>query len=311
MNKFNINKTLLAFNLFALLLIVYYLFKNSADFKRLGDAGYVVITSVIILQVASMLVTGLFIRTTIKPFGILIPAKDAFKASVLSAFGNFFMPAGSGTSLRAVYLNKTHKLDYTKFMSTLYGNYVVVFSINSIIGLSTLIFISPGDDRVRYWIIFVFLVAMFLISVLFMSKKINRYLILISKKSLMPSKIQKYTEISIEGWRMIIASKELGPIILLTLINVFVQTAILYLLTFSISDQVGLAGIFLLSTLSAFSVIINITPGSIGIREAIFGFSAFAVGLPVADIVFISLLERLTRFMAMILAWLFTQKNNR
>jgi len=297
-----------AMNLLALLAIIYYFFNNSGDFEHLGDIGILVLFATLVIQMGSLFVTGLFIRLSVLPLGINVPLKDGFSAAILSALGNFFMPAGSGTSLRAVYLKKLHNLDYSSFMSTLYGNYIIVFFVNALAGGVALVFLGGYSKHFRYWVIASVLLGFFVGSLFFMSKKINRYIVMVSKLKFMPQKISKYTVVMIEGWRTIVASKELGPTILLAAVNTLLQVMVLYLVSLSVAPDVNLSGVVLLSSLSAFSIIINITPGSIGIRETIFAFSAFAMNASVTEVVLISLIERLTRFIAMLFGWLITYR---
>src|SRR3990167_10344315 len=128
----------LAIVIFVVLVFIVYLFLNSENFRPLLDANYYLLAVAALAYMGGVFVNGVFIKFILEPFNKFIAATEAFYVSVISSIGNFFAPAGTGFGIRAIYLKKKHGLPYSEFMSTLSGNYILVFLTSSFIGLLAL-----------------------------------------------------------------------------------------------------------------------------------------------------------------------------
>src|SRR3990167_3019770 len=155
----------LAIVIFVVLVFIVYLFLNSENFRPLLDANYYLLAVAALAYMGGVFANGIFIKFILEPFNKFIAAGEAFYVSVISSIGNFFAPGGTGFVVRAVYLKKKHGLAYSEFISTLSGNYVLVFLVSSFVGLTSLLALKQYYSF-QWLVLFVFFCLLFLVSLL-------------------------------------------------------------------------------------------------------------------------------------------------
>jgi uncharacterized membrane protein YbhN (UPF0104 family) len=124
--------------LFVLLVFVgYFLFNRSVlDSLRDVSPGYGL--GIMVAYLGIMYTNGLFIKYIIRAFDKHISAWESVRVALISSLGNFFAASGAGLGFRAVYLKRKHNLAYSDYLSTLYGNYLLLFMICGLAGLVSL-----------------------------------------------------------------------------------------------------------------------------------------------------------------------------
>jgi uncharacterized membrane protein YbhN (UPF0104 family) len=119
--------------IFVLLLFSIYLYKNPYILSSLKEINPIYIALIMGLYLILFFLEGLFIIVTLKIFKRDIDRKEGMYISVLSRIGNYLLPLRAGAVFRATYLKKKYNFEYSNFLSTLYGYYIVLFIINSLI----------------------------------------------------------------------------------------------------------------------------------------------------------------------------------
>ena len=108
--------------------MVYIFIENPEILTSLRNINpiYIVITMVLFLIV--FLLEGLFVKITLQAFDKGITVKESFYISTISRIGNYLLPMRAGAIFRATYLKNKYNFEYSKFLSTLYGYYIILFS---------------------------------------------------------------------------------------------------------------------------------------------------------------------------------------
>lgn len=283
----------------------YYIATNKEELKPLLDIqpGYILL--IFLAQLTMIFSNGLFIKIVMTPFKKVIAVKEAFYVSILSTVGNFFAPVGAGFGFRAVYLKKKHGLSYSNYFSTLSGNYIIVFLVSSVFGLLGLLLLRQE-----------FSYPAFIITGVFAAMLAGSLVLMVIKPSQVPTVkegsglIKKFASIIseiVKGWAYVASHKKLlVKLLALTAGNLFLAVAVLFFITSALSIEVSLPALVLLSVLGSLSLFINVTPGNLGVKEAVFIFSSTMLGLTVNDIILIALVDRGVMFITLAVLWLFS-----
>lgn len=288
-----------------------YLFRNYEDFKPLLDVNPLYIALLVLANIASLLINGIFIKIVLVPFNKFISVTESFYVSLISSVGNYFAFVGAGLGFRAIYLKKRHNLSYGNFIATVAGNYVLVFFVTSVTGLIAMLLMSSKTSY-AYWVLVFVFATLFVIDLMIMSVKLAKWFVGLLKKLKFNSAITGVIMKIIEGWILIINDKRLiKRLLLLTAAGYSLSLLTIYLILGSLNLHVAFSGLMLLAALSSLSVFINITPGNIGIKEAVLIFSGQAIGLSTPEILTYSVVDRAVLFLVLFAGWIFvhTKRN--
>ncbi len=272
---------------------MYYFANNTEAFKALLEIPIWLMLLLVLLKYIRIFNSGQFTTATLVKFDTRIPAREGFYISLLSSMGNFFGPFLGGAGIRAIYLKQKYKFTYTNFAATLSGLYVIQFLMFSLVGLISLVVIHIVDDRYS-WILYLVFISVFVGSLLAayvksISGLIDRYA---SKKGIFNRVLNKANDV-IMGWQLIRRDKSLFPRLLkLSFVGLILAFLIQYIQFEAINADVGVFPVSLYVSLGALSLLISITPSSIGVREAIFLFSGAILNLNTDQILQLALIDR-------------------
>ena len=243
------------------------------------------------MSALTIFVNGVFIKVILQSFNKVITILESFYVSVISSLGNYFLPMRGGAAIRSVYLKKKYNFSYAHFVSTLYGNYIIVFLVSSFIGLLSLVLIdikySISSLPLYFFFGVLFVVMLVLSLVKFPLEKIKE------PKRKFFGKVVGIVKNILKGWNIIVDDKELlFSLIGLTVVNIFVTNVLFYVQFRALNIDVNLLNTVLYNALSSVSLLVSITPGSLGIREGIFSITSDILGIANEQIMQLALLDR-------------------
>ncbi len=290
-----------------LLLFVAYFLDNKSQFKPLLDINVVLLVAIGIFDILMILANGLFTKFVLEPFKKHISLRESFYVSLISSVGNFFAPVGAGFGFRAVYLKRRHGLSYSHYISTLTGNYIIVFFVNSLAGLSAL-FLLKDRFNSQYLVLVVAFAAVFVFSLFLGLVKLPRIKWGAKKPGIL-GQITRNLHAATEGWSQIVSNKKLlVRLTALVILNLLLTMAATFAVIKSLHFSVGITPLLLFSVLGSLSLFINITPANLGIKEAIYLFSSGILGFSTAQILSIALVDRGVVFLVLAGLWLVSHK---
>jgi uncharacterized protein (TIRG00374 family) len=88
--------------------------------------------------------------------------------------------------------------------------------------------------------------------------------------------------------------------------NILINTVIIYIEFIALGITVKFLDLILYSTLSGVSLLISLTPGSLGIREAVFLISSQSIGLNQEQILQLAIVDRGILFILLFIMMVFT-----
>lgn len=285
----------------------WYLLENLDDFKVLLKLNPALLLVIAAGHIGTVAANGWFVRIILRPFGKLIASRESFFISLLSTIGNYFTPFRGGAGVRAIYLKKKHSLSYSDFLSTLSGNYIIVFLLNSLAGLIALLVLRERASVSAFLTVLITLLAVFggslLVATFGLPSKVFRRF----KDHAVVGRLTGILNAIVTSWNKIVANRWLvWQLLGITLFNF----GLMIIMTKAAASALGFAiswwGVILYSSLGSLSLLLSITPGSIGIRESIFIFSSTAIGLSTEQILAMAVVDRGVLFAVLFVGWILT-----
>jgi uncharacterized membrane protein YbhN (UPF0104 family) len=235
------------------------------------------------VRLALLATNGLSLRAFARKFGILLTFREWFGLAAITTMGNYITPFSGGLLIRATYLKKKHNMPYAQFTSLLASNYLIMFWVIGVIGLLSLWFI--GQTWSTHWPIALF----------FSSIAASTSLVFVFPDKRVPwnNHIGRFLNTMLGGWFIIKQDNTLlSRLLLLTLVTIALNGISFWLAYWALGLQISLFVAFLLGMIAAFSIFINLTPGSLGIQEAMVSLSAALLGADAREGLLVVLLIR-------------------
>lgn len=272
-------------------LFVIYFVNNKENLKFLLSLDWYYLVLIAIFWLAIILLNGVFIKVVLKSFKKTIPVLESFYVSVISTVGNYFLPARGGAVIRSMYLKENYNFPYSYFISTLYGYYILVFLVNSLLALIVLgaNHVINGVISVPLYIFFgVLFTSMLVLSLVkFPTKSIR------NTKNRFLKRIVVFIKDILDGWNIIANNKKLLYYLVLLSLGNFLFSLLLFWAEFKIVGlEINVLHLIMYTCLSGVSLLISITPGSLGIREAVFLISSQSIGLDQEQILQLAIVDR-------------------
>jgi uncharacterized membrane protein YbhN (UPF0104 family) len=221
------------------------------------------------MSVAILAINGLYLLTFAKKFNITLKWMEWFGLSCVTAMGNYLTPFSGGLVARAAYLKARHEFPYARFLSMLTANYLIAFAVIGFTGIAVLLTLG-GTGRYSWLLTLLFAVILLTIPLL---------LVLPLRPGGSDHRVMKFLCAALDGLNAIRRDGALlGKLVALTFLNVALG-ALLYFAAFhSIGSAVSFRIALLIYLLTACTVLINLTPGNLGVQEAAASVGAAALG---------------------------------
>ncbi|MCH7492341.1 flippase-like domain-containing protein [Patescibacteria group bacterium] len=266
-----------------------YFLNNIGDFKNIFLLDRFDIALLVLIYTASLFINGVILKILVSKLGGKIRYKESFLLSVATSFFNFITPFRGGAGIRALYLKKVHNFDYTKFIVTLVGSYLVLFLV-----ISSMLLIATTYLFIKYNI---FNLA---ITILFGSFFIGLIFFIIASPKNRPTKnwlVRKVFEVS-NGWDLIKQDgKLLFHLFLLNIIYVLLGTFFMYITFTALGINIAFFKVLYFNLISFVSFFINVTPASLGVYEGVLFVTSSIVGILPSDALIFAVIFRVIGFL--------------
>jgi uncharacterized protein (TIRG00374 family) len=234
-------------------------------------------------RLAIFATNGLFLRTSARKFNISLRFNEWFGLAAVTTMGNYITPFSGGLIVRATYLKKKYNMPYALFTSILASNYIVMFWVIAVLGLLLLLLIEQTWSN--HWPITLFLGSI----------AISISLVLIFPERHVPwaNRVGRFLNTILEGWYIVKRDHALlFQMLLLSLLTIILNGLSFWVAYWALGLKISLLVAFLLGMIAAFSIFVNLTPGSLGIQEAMVSLSAALLGSSAREGLLVVLLIR-------------------
>ena len=285
------NKKLVSNGLLVIFLValVYYVFKNLDDFKSLAqlDLKYIVIA--FFLRTLQLMISGIFIMDLVNLFlkKDKLGFMESFYISVFSALGNFFGFLQGGVGMRAIYLKDKYNLDYSSFTLTVVIHYTITFLIYGFAGIVAIVLLNQVQPELiipMTLITFGSFIALFSLNIPILKEIYELRIFKFLSKFL--NQLVKLPYLFKSNFKLFLRLK------FLYLLRFLIACIIQYLFFISLGFKVSIFTLMFYTSITGLSIIVNLTPASIGFREGIFLLIQDYLGLSTNEILQLAILDR-------------------
>ncbi|OPY04363.1 MAG: hypothetical protein A4E73_03959 [Syntrophaceae bacterium PtaU1.Bin231] len=226
-------------------------------------------TLLLLLSVATLAANGYSLRIFARKFDIHLKWTEWFGLATVTAMGNYLSPFSGGMVARAAYLKNRHDFPYAHFLSMLASNYLIAYGVIGVAGVAGMSTLS-GTESFSWLLVFFFLAILSAILLV---------LFLPSASIGSRHRLLRLMQQALAGMKSIeLDSVLLWKLVSLTLFNVLVGTCLFIIAFHSIGTAVPFRIALLIYLLTACTVLINITPGNLGVQEAVTSLAAGILG---------------------------------
>ena len=287
-----------------ILLFGIYLYRNPQIINELLSTRPIYIVLIMGIYLGVFFFEGLFIKTSLGIFEKKISVKESFFLATVSRIGNYLLPMRAGAMFRATYLKKKYEFPYSNFLSTFYGYYVIFFLTNSVISIGILLFKYLINDQLFLPLILFFsLILLGMLILIFVRIPFEK---IIKTKSPVVEKIFNFINKFIKGWDLIVKDRKDFLLLVSIALGNILLNVIIVLIEFNAIEKVPkVLDVILYTAISGVSLLISITPGSLGIREGIFLLTSESLGLTEAEIMKLAFLDRGVMFLLLFICLVF------
>ena len=268
-NKF-LKNIKLALYLLTIAGIAVFLYFRKDDLAKIIELSFVDFILLLVVGLVSQFINALLFRNNIKIFGLDLPFLEWFGLTITNTMYNYLLPARGGLAIRAVYLKKCYDFNYSHYISFTAGVFLLNLIIASFIAIISSIYLLL-TNKLQSLLILVAALSVFVILLIavFIIFRIdsgtlrheNRITSVLKKISSGINQFQHHKT----------------KIIILAIIQtifIFSLSLRLYVAYQIIGIQVDFIILILINSFVAFSMIISITPGNLGIKEGLIGISS-------------------------------------
>lgn len=261
----------------------YFLQTNSQLLDALFSISWMQAAGLIILRILLLVVNGLFLRAFAAKYDVKLGWIEWFGLACVTAMGNFLTPLSGGLVARATYLKTRHHLAYSRFVTLLTANYLILFWAIGLVGLTISLPLLPQSQSV-WLLILSFLTVVVVVTLLFFVPVVKFHA---------DNRMTRLINTALEGWQLI---KQDGRLLIelsiYTILTLLINGSMFWLAYTALGVSISPSAATLVSLLSLFAILVYITPGSLGIQEAIVSISSELLGAGVGQGLLVSLLIR-------------------
>ena len=271
---------------------VYYIWTHKGEFKAAWSWKPEILVLLSLLILIQYALVGFFNQVVLKAFGLVLTFKEWYGLGIITTLGNYLIPPRGGAGFRAAYLKKRHGFPLTHFLSTFVVFNVLNLTGAALAGLAGLALV-PEIGADTGLVLTIFLAGAAGVGLLIMLMPI--------KAAWFDRPGMQVLARMIEGWTAIKSRPRLlFYMSLLVLLNGLVQGFIVFLGYRASNVHLAPAPAVLITSLLLLSSFIAITPGGLGIQEAVLIFSTRIIGIAPAQSLAVAVIIR-----AVILFWTF------
>ncbi len=252
-----------------LLLFIGYLYRNADQYQQLLNLSLGSLVLLISLILGTYLANGLINYFLYQGLGVPLSLNESFGLAAINTLANQ-LPFAGGLIAKGVYLKQRYQLAYTRFLSATVALYVCFVAVNGLVGVAIIGSWSLRDGRSVPGLLLLGFMGMAASVVL---------LWLHLDVSFAPGKWGRRMAQLTQGWQILTQDRLLiARLVALQLGMALIFAGRLWIAFHILSQEVSLTQCILFAAATILTHLVSITPGALGIREAIVAAVAAALG---------------------------------
>lgn len=277
-------------------LTAWYVVSNWSEFASLRITNAWLLLPASLLLLINVYAAGILIDLTMEPHGVSLSKNEAFGLASMTRFINQVAPTYIAATVRAAYMKRVHRISFTQFSSSFVISNLLQFFISGILSIVTFLLLFRAVDNAQPIIIVVIGSILFLGTLL-----VPPHIFIGIFERLLANSRSKWVTKAVNQIVTLLLAYDtvrshpglLPRTIVWMLVTTFAIGGVYYLLYQSLGFQIGLVEALFIATLSGWSILFAITPGSLGIREGLMVAAAGIAGVSIPATLLVAVLLRL------------------
>lgn len=267
---------------FVLTVFIIYFINNKNQFSVIADISLIQTLTILTGQIIIILANSLILVHIARLFKKKIPLIEAFQVTSYSAIINFFGFLQGGVGFRGYYLYKKFDISVKKYIAMTTLQYLFIFSISLLLILVGL----AATGNIKFAITSLLFIIICLFVFFMISHKVSFL------KNLRERFVSTLTESSKSTFTMVF---------FLSMLQLFGSGLAYFAALNAVGAEVNFGSLLIYTGLSQFSILIAITPGAIGVREALLLIAQKQMNLSTQNIVLAATIDRIVYFITLTL----------
>ena len=265
--------------------------RDDLDVIRNVSVGYAAVLT--LLGGVALVWNGLFLRHMMRVFDIRLSILESTAITVISTIFNYLLPVVGGAGARGLYLKRRHDLPYAFYLSSFGATFVLGVGLAAMVGLLAASLLYLRDDLFSPVLVGT-LAGIFAVTLVLGLTDVK-----IPRSRWKP---MDYLGDILQGWRQVRSNlRVIATLVAIVFLLLATTWAALLTAFLAVDVEVGVFSALMLAALAELTILISVTPGALGVREAVVVFSATALGVDTFAAVIAAVLLRLTSLVANLL----------
>lgn len=277
---------------------VFYLYLNSDQYINLLRLSLDRVILIIALALIQQIFNGAINVHMFRNLGADLSHKEGFHIVAASTLANQ-LPVSGGIIIRGMYLKHKFSLSYAKYFSAMFAFFFCTIGVYGLLG--SFILLS--------WILSKGMVVAPVLYIGFVLMSSSLLIFLLPVESItVPDFLLKRIRQALDGWTLISKNARLLSRLIGLQTIIMLLLAVRYWLAFHmLSQSLSIEQAVLFSCASILTQVISFAPGGLGVREAIVGGMASALGFDISVSIVAVGLDRLVTFIPIVITgWIST-----
>lgn len=276
----------------------FYLYRNSDRYTNLLRLSLDRVILIMALALVQQILNGAINVYMFRNLGANLSHKEGFHIVAASTLANQ-LPISGGIIIRGMYLKHKFALSYAKYFSAMFAFFFCTIAVYGLLGGLILL----------YWLLFKGMVVAPVLYIGFVLMSLSLLIFLLPIESIIvPDFLLKRIRQAMNGWTLISKNARLLSRLVGLQTIIMLLLAVRYWLTFHmLSQSITIEQAVLFSCASILTQVISFAPGGLGVREAIVGGMASALGFDISVSIVAVGLDRLVTFIPIVITgWIST-----
>ena len=269
--------------------IVFFVYARKDSFHAIRNVSTTSLPLMFATSAFSLVLNGILFNNGIAIFALRLPFKEWYGLTMANTMYSYFLPARGGLVARAFYLNYKYGFPYSDYLSFTSGTLILNLFAASFLASTIQLFLLFLQNFLLKPIFFVSI-----LTTLILAGLISTVSSVHLKKISASNKIAHFFLNVVRGFRRFKNEPaKTASFIFLQFFFIFALALRLYVVFWALGLGVNYIHLALITSIVSFSMLFSLTPGNLGIKEALISVSANLLGVSPEEALLAAIIDRL------------------
>lgn len=267
--------------------VAFYILEHRSELNQLSDIPTAHIISLVILILISWLINGYQVYIIYRNVNIRMSVLESTMLSIAGTFGDH-IPMRAGTLIRAFYLKDVKGLRFSHFGGIMTLRMLLSLIGAGLMGFTSLMLAMRSGSLPMAWPLLIVFGLLAFIPLLFLLAPVPYQL-----WKFLPRRLQHSVDNMAEAYEDLRQKPNLALMVVALVVVQYIILGLRFIIAAdALQIELSIYMAFIMAPFAALMMLLAITPGALGIREAAMGYVSWETGLEFSTGVFIGAVDR-------------------